>query len=236
MHARITLEDTALFADPAGALFWPSRRTLVVADLHLEKGSAFAAKGVPLPPWDTRATLLKLQSLIRKYTPARVVCLGDSFHDRRAGERIAPQDSEFLARLVKAQDWVWVVGNHDPEIPAGMGGTVAAEIVEEKLALRHEPAADGTLGYGEIVGHFHPKAAVSTAAGRVTAPCFFLDGRRMVMPAFGAYAGGLDVLDPAISRLFGRVRVRALLLGPDRLHLFPGHRLEPVVAGQRRTK
>ena len=90
MHARLTLEETALFADPAGALFWPARKTLVVADLHLEKGSAFAARGVPLPPWDTRATLVRLQSLVRKYTPERVVCLGDSFHDRRAGERIAP--------------------------------------------------------------------------------------------------------------------------------------------------
>ncbi|MBI1245235.1 MAG: ligase-associated DNA damage response endonuclease PdeM [Alphaproteobacteria bacterium] len=236
MHARITLEDTALFADPAGALFWPARKTLVVADLHLEKGSAFAAKGVPLPPWDTRATLMRLQSLVRKYTPERVVCLGDSFHDKRAGERIAPADSEFLARLVAAQAWVWIVGNHDPEIPSGIGGDVAAEIVEDALALRHEPADPAGLRWGEIVGHFHPKAAVSTAAGRVTAPCFLLDGRRMVMPAFGAYAGGLDVLDPAISRLFGRVRVRALLLGRDRLHLFPGHKLEPVVGGNRSLK
>jgi DNA ligase-associated metallophosphoesterase len=232
MHARITLEETALFADPSGALFWPGRKTLVVADLHLEKGSAFAARGVPLPPWDTRATLLKLQSLVRKFTPERVVCLGDSFHDPRAGERISATDAEFLGRLVAAQDWVWIAGNHDPELPAGIGGRVAAGIVEDKLALRHEPADPAGLAPGEIVGHFHPKAAVTTAAGRVAASCFILDGRRMVMPAFGAYAGGLDVLDPAIFRLFGRSRTRALLLGRDRLHLFATQRLEPV-AGRR---
>ncbi len=219
MHARITLEDTALFADPVGALFWPARRTLVVADLHLEKGSAGA--------------LRHLQRLMRKYTPERVACLGNPFVGRRAG---TVADLEFLARLVKVQDWVWVVDGRDPGIPAGMGGTVAAGIVEDKLALRHRPATDGTLGYGEIVGGFRPVAAVSTAAGRVTAACFFLDGRRMVLPAFGAPAGGLDVLDPAISRLFGRVRVRALLLGADRLQLFPGHRLEPVAGGPRRLK
>jgi DNA ligase-associated metallophosphoesterase len=229
MHARITVEETALFADPSGALFWPARRTLVVADLHLEKGSAFAARGTLLPPYDTRASLLRLQSMIRKYTPARVVCLGDSFHDVRAGARIAANDLEFLGRLIGGQDWVWVTGNHDPEIPAGLGGVRAAEIVEDKLALRHEPAAAAGLGFGEIVGHFHPKAAVVTRGGRIAAPCFALDGRRLVMPAFGAYAGGLDVLDPAIARLFGRAKYRVLLLGKDGLHLFTRERLVPVV-------
>ncbi len=209
MHARITLEDTALFADPAGALFWPARKTLVVADLQLAKSTA-------------RAALLRLQSLIRKYTPARIVCLG------ALPPKIAPADLEFLARLVKLQDWVWVGGGE----AAGMGGTHASEIVEDRLVLRHRPAGT-VLGFGEIVGHFQPVAAVSTAAGRLVAPCFLLDGRRLVMPAFGMEAGGRDVLEPAISRLFGRVRVRALLLGRDRLQLFPGHRLEPVAAGIR---
>lgn len=213
MHARITLEDTALFADPSGALFWPARKTLVVADLHLAKGTA-------------RAALLKLQSLIRKFTPARIVCLGG------VEPRVAPADGEFLARLVKLQDWVWIVDGDGPAMPEGMGGVPAGEIVEDKLALRHRPAAD-VLGFGEIVGHFRPVAAVTTAAGRLVAPCFLLDGRRLVMPAFGADEGGRDVLEPGISRLFGRVRVRALLLGRERLQLFPGHRLEPVHAGSR---
>lgn len=219
MHARITLEDTALFADPSGALFWPARRTLVVADLKLAKG-----------PSDS---LRHLQGLLRRYTPGRVVCLGDPW---RASGRIAPADRDFLARLVKRQDWVWVARDPEPDIPERMGGAVAGEIVEDRLALREAPAKAGTLAVGEIVGGFHPMAAVSTPAGRVTASCFFLDGRRLVMPAFGAPAGGRDVLDPAISRLFGRVRVRALLLGADRLQLVPGNRLEPVAGGARRVK
>ena len=209
MHARITLEDTALFADPAGALFWPARRTLVLADPHLAKGAARAA----------------LQSLIRKYTPARIVCLG------ALPAKVAAADLEFLARLVKLQDWVWVL-DKDAALPADMGGTRAAEIVEDRLALRPRPAGE-QLGFGEIVGHFRPQAAVTTKAGRLVAPCFLLDGRRLVMPAFGTEEGGRDVLEPAISRLFGRVRVRALLLGRERLQLFPGHRLEPVAAGNR---
>ena len=234
MHARLTLEETPLFADPSGALYWPARRTLVVADLHLEKGSAFAARRTLLPPYDSAASLAKLQGLIRKFTPARIVCLGDSFHDVRAEARMAANDAALLKRLVAAHDWVWVVGNHDPAIPPAFGGRVLSEIVEDKLALRHEPAAPSGLAPGEIVGHFHPKAAVTTAAGRVAAPCFVLDGRRMVMPAFGAYAGGLDVLDPAIFRLFGRTRTRVLLLGRDRLHLFATQRLEPVVGRRER--
>ncbi|MBL8653458.1 MAG: ligase-associated DNA damage response endonuclease PdeM, partial [Alphaproteobacteria bacterium] len=140
MHARITIEETALFADPAGALFWPATKTLIVADLHLEKGSSFAAKGVPLPPYDTRATLDALQRLIRRYTPERVVCLGDSFHDKDAGKRIAPADRDHLARMMKGLDWVWVLGNHDPQIPPDLGGRVVPEIAEGKLIFRHEPA------------------------------------------------------------------------------------------------
>jgi DNA ligase-associated metallophosphoesterase len=228
MHARITIEDTALFADPSGALYWPETKTLVAADLHLEKGSAYAAKGVPLPPYDTRATLTELQRLIRRYTPARIVCLGDSFHDVRATERLAPSDREFLARLMDGLDWVWVLGNHDPGIPPALGGRAVAEVAEGRLMLRHAPAGP-ILSPGEIVGHFHPKACVVTSAGRVVAPCFAHDGRRMVMPAFGAYAGGLDALDRAIAGLFGRAKFRVLMTGKERLHLFPADRLGPVV-------
>jgi DNA ligase-associated metallophosphoesterase len=228
MHARITIEETALFADPSGALYWPETKTLVVADLHLEKGSAFAAKGVMLPPYDTRATLDALQRLIRRYTPARVVCLGDSFHDIRAAERIAPSDRDFLARLMGGLDWVWILGNHDPGIPPVLGGRAVQEIVEGRLAFRHEPSGS-ILSPGEIVGHFHPKACVTTSVGRVVAPCFAHDGRRMVMPAFGAFAGGLDALDRAIAGLFGRAKFRVLMTGKDRLHLFPAGRLEPIV-------
>ncbi|MFM7346322.1 MAG: ligase-associated DNA damage response endonuclease PdeM [Tagaea sp.] len=228
MHARITIEETALFADPSGALYWPETKTLVVADLHLEKGSAFAAKGVLLPPYDTRATLSALQLLIRRYAPTRIVCLGDSFHDVRAVERIAPTDREFLARLMGGLDWVWVLGNHDPGIPPALGGRAVTEAAEGRLVLRHEPSGP-ILSPGEIVGHYHPKACVTTSVGRVVAPCFAHDGRRMVMPAFGAYAGGLDALDRAIAGLFGRAKFRVLMTGKDRLHLFPANRLEPIV-------
>jgi DNA ligase-associated metallophosphoesterase len=208
--AEIRLNGARLTADPSGALLWPERRTLVVADLHFEKGSAFAKRGLLLPPYDTRATLDRLETLIARHRPARVVCLGDSFHDGEAGERLAPGDRARLARLAGTCDWVWIEGNHDPEPPDDLGGRAAAELIDPPLVFRHRAKARGakTRGakssgaVGEVSGHWHPKAAVHLPPKRITAPCFVSDGRRLVLPAFGAYTGGLNVLDPAVSGLF----------------------------------
>ena len=87
--APIHLAGERLMLDPAGALFWPAIGILVLSDLHLEKGTAFARKGMLLPPWDTHATLDRLASLLRRYKPASVVALGDSFHDAGGAAREA---------------------------------------------------------------------------------------------------------------------------------------------------
>lgn len=224
MTARITVNGCGLQADVSGALFQPDAGALIVADLHLEKGSHFARRGQFLPPYDTRATLEKLARVIRRFRPRRVVCLGDSFHDAEAGDRIAAADRDALRRLVRAQRWTWILGNHDPAIPEDFGGECAAKVEIETLVFRHEPGPAPALG--EICGHLHPKASVSTRGRRVTAACFVSDGNRLVMPAFGAYAGGLDALDPAIAGLFGRAGFRALLLGTERLHLVAKAQLE----------
>jgi uncharacterized protein len=224
MSARITVNGTALLADPSGAVFWPEEKLLVVSDMHLEKGSSYARRGQFLPPYDTRATLDRLARVIQRYRPQRVACLGDSFHDGKAAERLSAQDGDHLRRLVQAHDWIWVTGNHDPAPPAELGGFVRSEIRIGTLALRHQPE-NGGLPFGEVCGHFHPKAAVSARGRRISAPCFVTDGRRMVMPAFGAFTGGLDVLDGAIAGLFGRTGFRVLMLGQDRLHMFTRDRL-----------
>jgi len=223
--APATVNGTTLLADPSGALVWRERATLVVADLHLEKGSAFARRGQPLPPYDTRHTLDRLAQVLRRWQPRRVLCLGDSFHDREAADRLAPADRDRLAGLVRGHDWTWIAGNHDPAPPAALGGRVVAEHVEGALVFRHEAARGAAPG--EISGHFHPKAGVSARGRRLVARCFVTDGRRMILPAFGAFAGGLDVLDPAIRSLLAR-RFQAFLLGPDRLYVFPRERLEPA--------
>jgi len=221
--AEIRLNGARLTADPSGALLWPERRTLVVADLHFEKGSAFAQRGLLLPPYDTRATLDRLSALIARHRPARVVCLGDSFHDGEAGERLSAPDRERLGRLTASCDWVWIAGNHDPVPPDDLGGRIAAELIDPPLVFRHQARKRRTKAHpvaGEVSGHWHPKAAVHLPPKRITAPCFVSDGRRLVLPAFGAYAGGLNVLDPAVSALFEKGFV-VYLVHRDKIYSFP---------------
>lgn len=225
--APFTLNGTAVAADPDGALWWPARRLLAVADLHLEKGSSYARFGTLLPPYDSGTTLLRLERLLRRYRPATVVALGDSFHDAEAPARLAQADRGRLAKLVASTDWVWIAGNHDPAPPAGMAGRTAALLTVGAVTFRHEPAegsVPGDLGAGEIAGHLHPRAAVALREATVAARCFVTDGRRLVLPAFGAYTGGLDVHDPAFRRLFRR-GFRVFLMVRDRLHAFPAGRL-----------
>jgi DNA ligase-associated metallophosphoesterase len=218
----IGLGDTALVADRSGALWWPARGVLAVADLHLEKGSAFARKGALLPPYDTVATLRRLGEAIGRLAPRTVVCLGDSFHDTQGPERLDAGDAAALSRLMAGRDWVWVAGNHDPEIPAGLGGHVVAEYAIDGLAFRHEALL--MTRPGEVSGHFHPKAAVRVRGKRLSGRCFVADARRLVLPAFGAYTGGLSVRDPAIARLFPE-GFTAWLIGPRKVYAFPGARL-----------
>ena len=219
MAARVTINGAGLLADPVGALYWPERKTLVVADLHFEKGSSFARRGVLLPPYDTRATLERLTLLVRRYRPHRIVCLGDSFHDGDGPARLIDSDAARLHSLADSHEWFWVAGNHDPLPPRSLGGKVVLELVAGPLVFRHQPQGAALMA-GEVVGHFHPKATISTRGRRVTGSCFVTDGSRMILPALGAFTGGLDVLDGAISNLFGRAGFRVLLSGKERLHLF----------------
>lgn len=205
-----------LLLDPLGAVTWPAAGLLAVADLHLEKGSACAARGQLVPPWDTRMTLDRLALLMRRWQPRIVVALGDSFHDARGSLRMVPGDAARLQSLTAAAQFVWVLGNHDPTPPNGLGGIAADVWTSGPLVFRHQ-AQPGAAG--ELCGHHHPKASVTTRAGTVTRPCFVADARRLMLPALGAYTGGLDLSHPAIAALFPRGG-RAFLLGQDRLFSF----------------
>jgi DNA ligase-associated metallophosphoesterase len=219
----LMLNGVGLVADLSGALLWPERGLLVVADLHLEKGSSFAQRGRMLPPYDTRATLDRLKAVIERTRPRTVICLGDSFHDRRAVNRIAPEDAARLSGFMSGRDWIWVTGNHDPEPPANLGGNAAAEVTMGALSFRHEAQPEAA---GEVSGHYHPVAAVRVRGRRVRARCFATDGRRLILPSFGAYTGGLNVLDRALTPLLGR-RFQVHMMGRERLYEFPNTRLEP---------
>jgi DNA ligase-associated metallophosphoesterase len=220
--AALRLNGVDLLADLSGALVWRDRRLLAVADLHLEKGSGFAARGQLLPPYDTAQTLARLADAIQRHEPETVICLGDSLHDGSAAERLGHADGERLAGLIRGRRWIWIAGNHDPAPPVDLGGMVREELTLGPLLFRHIAAA--ATSPGEVSGHFHPKAALSWRGRRVGGRCFIGDERRLILPAFGAYAGGLDVRDPAIAGLFGR-RARIHILGQRRLHSFAAGQL-----------
>jgi DNA ligase-associated metallophosphoesterase len=213
--APIHMAGERLMLDPDGVLWWPARKLLAVADLHLEKGSSLAARGALLPPYDSRATLDRLVPLIRRYRPERIIALGDSFHDRHGAARLAAAEAERLRAIAEGAALVWVLGNHDPLPPAGFPGEVAAEWREGPIAFRHE----GGGATPEVCGHHHPKAWVPTRGKAVSRPCFVADSRRLMLPAFGAYTGGLDVRDRAIAGLFPR-GARVFLQGRGRLYSF----------------
>jgi uncharacterized protein len=212
----VSVADTPLVADPAGALFWAAEKLLVVADLHLEKGSAFAARGVLLPPYDTASTLARLARLVELYNPRLVIALGDSFHDGGGASRMAETSRAALRELQRGCDWLWITGNHDPDAADGIGGHFADTLALGRFTFRHEPSP--TACDGEIAGHLHPVARVARRGRAVSRRCFASDGRRLIMPAFGAYAGGLNVRDGAIMSLFAPLAFTAHMLGESRVY------------------
>jgi DNA ligase-associated metallophosphoesterase len=202
---------------PSGALWLPEAGLLAVGDMHLEKGSSFAARGQLLPPYDTVATLDRLEAEIIALSPRTLVLLGDSFHDVRALARLAPPDARRVGALGRGLDLIWVTGNHDAALEGqeGLPGRTAEAVPAGPLILRHEPSPGARQG--EVAGHLHPCARLSAGGGAVRRRAFLTDGERLVLPAFGAYAGGLNVRDPAFGGLF-RAPPVAGLLGRERVH------------------
>lgn len=212
---RTKIAEAEVVLRSSGALWIEAEQALVVSDLHLEKGSSYAARGQMIPPYDTRETLGRLEQEVETTQPRILVFLGDTFHDRRSEERLAPSEAARLRRLAIGRRLIWVVGNHDADGPRALPGEVAGAITFRDLILRHEPLAGPQ--FGELAGHLHPCAKVAGSAGAVRRRCFVTDGERAVLPAFGAYAGGLNVRDAAFAGLFARTPIAAAL-GAGRVH------------------
>ena len=223
MGNLIVLAGVPLLADCSGALYWPEQGLLAVADLHLEKGSSFAARGQLLPPYDTAAALARLGRLVAHYAPRVVIALGDSFHDGDGPARLSHQDRDNIRALQRGREWIWLTGNHDPEPATNIGGSFHATFTLGPLTFRHIP----TGVEGEIAGHLHPVARVSHRGRAVGRRCFAADKTRMVMPAFGDYNGGLNIRDAAFADVFGTLAFTAHMLGEDRLYAFAAKRCLP---------
>lgn len=204
----------------SGAVFWPRENALLVADLHLEKGSFFARFGQMLPPYDSRETLERVALAVRESGARRVLCLGDSFHDAGGAERLEPHAAGMLSALTRATDWVWITGNHDEGAQPAEGGAMVRELNIGGIALRHQAHA-GEAGL-ELSGHFHPKLRLTVRGRHIVRPCAVASDNRLVLPAFGAFTGGMDAADPAILAALQPARaIRALVPTRERLVQVP---------------
>ncbi|KQV44036.1 MULTISPECIES: ligase-associated DNA damage response endonuclease PdeM [unclassified Rhizobium] len=219
LSERIEINGIAGFCDPLGGLHLPDLGVLVVSDLHLEKGSAFARRGMMLPPYDTLATLRILDAIVARHDPKIVISLGDNFHDRVGSSLMPSQFRQMIEDMARGREWVWINGNHDPDGAATLPGISMDVLHLSNLVFRHEPSADNAEG--EIAGHLHPAATVVRREKRVRRACFATDGTRMIMPAFGVTTGGLDLRHKALTGLFDRPRLVAHMLGRDRIYSVP---------------
>ena len=210
------IHGVAAVCDPLGALYLPDAGILVVSDLHLEKGAAYARRGMMLPPYDTLATLTVLAAVISRYDPKLVISLGDNFHDRVGSQHLPDAFRTLIVEMARGREWIWINGNHDPDGTIDLPGTCSDELFYAGLTFRHEPR-DG-LQKGEIAGHLHPAATVRRREKSVRRPCFATDGGRLLMPAFGVMSGGLDLGHKAMKGLFDKASLIAHLLGRDRIY------------------
>jgi hypothetical protein len=223
-RSRIKLAGIELVPDLSGALYIPDFATLVFSDLHLEKASSLAARGMALPPYDTRATIALLAHAVANHRPQRIVFLGDSFHDADGPTRLLGEDLDNLRRAIGGAEAIWIAGNHDPSFTFDLGGT-AETLALGPISLRHEPRLRLADGEAEIAGHLHPVAAVIQRGRRLQQKCFVADEHRLVMPAFGVLTGGLNVTARPFKGLFADARFSVWMLGSERLHRFPATRL-----------
>ena len=210
---------------PAGALWWSQQKLLVVADLHLEKGSFFAKSGTYLPPYDTESTLTKLEKLIERFDPTTVIALGDSFHDRDAARRLPISSQVLINKLQQNREWIWVTGNHDPEPPQNLKGETAEMVQINNLTFVHEPTT--SVVTGEVAGHLHPCTRLHLNGRKIRRFCFAENSQRLILPAFGTYTGGLNVLDPAWEPYFKNAKFQVHVLGAKRLYTLPTKSLIP---------
>jgi len=219
LFAPLEFAGESLYALAGCAVWWPARRALLVADLHLEKASWYAQRsGQMLPPYDTLATLAELSALVDACDAAEVWCLGDSFHDVGGCDRLPAQASATLRGLAARTRWTWITGNHDPVVTERCGGESAEEAVLGPLVLRHE--AVPAERRPELSGHFHPKLRVAVRGQKVARRCFVRTETKLILPAFGALTGGLDAGAPAIRRAVG-AGAAALVPVRDRMLRFP---------------
>jgi uncharacterized protein len=216
---KISLGGLELQPHLSGALYVPDYETLVISDLHLEQGTSLARRGIHVPPFDTAITLDLLNATLSNTRAKRVIFLGDSFHDANGEERLDENHQSRLRVITDQYETVWIVGNHDPHPPQSLGGQGAETLSLGSLTLRHEPSKK-LKDEIEIAGHLHPGCGLNLRGRHVRGKCFIADQTRLIMPAFGAYTGGLSITSDAFKGLFDTKQTKIWMIGKSSLHRF----------------
>jgi len=198
----------------SGGLYWHAERTLLVADLHLEKFSSLARHGALLPPYDTAKTLKRLEADVVRTGAERIIALGDSFHRDAGVASLLDADRLRLMALLGRTHWTWVSGNHDPS-PHALGGVCVDQLAHRGLLLTHEPRRGRP---GLIGGHLHPAAHLQVDGRSVRRPCFVHDGAVLVLPAYGSSTGSINILGPAFAGLFDYRALEVTMIGKERVY------------------
>lgn len=224
--SMLRFADQVWIVDGIGALYWPARKVLVISDLHFGKGSYLKQFGSPLPTYDTPATLTLIETLLERYHPETVVSLGDSFHDLRANERLfSTEVTRINACVERVSQWYWILGNHDPDIPAEFTGSQMIHWVCEEILFTHEPESETVLEHlktrYQIMGHFHPKASCRVKRQQMTGKCFVKSEAEMIMPSLGVYTGGLSIDDPVFATVFTDTPAQIVMCYELKAYLLP---------------
>jgi DNA ligase-associated metallophosphoesterase len=225
---RILLCGKSFIADQTGALYWPAEKTLVVSDLHLERGSYLADEGVVLPPYDTTSVFEKLEEALDRYDPSRVIALGDSFcTDSEA--RLSAHDADWLYDLIEDRDWYWISGPDQAPIPECFGGTVLPHVTLGGIKFRYEPVRAPVSH--EIAGRMHPVAQISEYGHVMRGRCYVSNGMRLMLPSMGKYSAGANVLGSAFDSLLGHEGLFVWSINAGRVtQVASGQLLEEIAA------
>ena len=172
-------------------------QTLVVSDLHFEKDMHNLLQLVHRVMTQTQP--YRSCQNCEKINPQRCIFLGDSFHNAEVAKQLPEAYKVVLNDLSKGRSFVWIEGNHDPDLPAFLPGEACSEFILNGLYFTHQVTAATKQRSGLISGHYHPKARVNLKLRRISAPCFIEDSHHLILPAFGTFTGGLNILDKAIQ-------------------------------------
>jgi metallophosphoesterase superfamily enzyme len=216
MSRPVAVSGRQLIADNSGALYWPARRALLVADLSPVSGLNGAPNGANGRGASARQTLVKLAEVMDRYEPATVIVLGDGLHVDGTAAAMPAEDLEILRILQEDRDWIWITGYADRPAPPQLGGSTCAELETAGIALRPRP----TSGWAthEIAASMRPAAHLLLYGYSLRRACFVGNRQRLLMPAFGGAAGGVNVLDDAFRPLFGAGGMAVWMLGQEGLY------------------